>query len=86
MSEVSEMGQIVTAVYESGLLRPLHRLNLREREVVRLQILPAEASVVQSKVDAFLSLRGALADDEDFDRAVTMMEKAWQTWTAPVFA
>jgi len=80
------MGQVVTAVYEGGFLRPLHRLNLRERQVIRLQVLPAEASAVQSKMDAFLNLRGRLADDEGFDRAMTLMEKAWQTWTTPAFA
>lgn len=79
------MGQIVTAVYEGGLLRPLQRLNLREREVIRIQVLPAEDSTAKTKLDAFLNLRGALADDEDFDHAMTLMEKAWQTWTARVF-
>ena len=39
-------------------------------------------SYVQSKIDAFLNLRGRLADDKGFDRAMTLMEKAWQTWTA----
>ncbi len=34
----------VTAIYENGLLRPLTPLKLRERERVRLQILPAEES------------------------------------------
>jgi len=36
------MSEIVTAVYEKGLLRPLTPLNLRERQSVRLQVLPEE--------------------------------------------
>ena len=34
--------EVVTAVYENGLLRPLTPLNLRERQSVRLQVLPEE--------------------------------------------
>lgn len=33
------MGQMITARYEQGMLRPLERLNLGERETVRLWIL-----------------------------------------------
>lgn len=34
------MAEIVTAVYENGLLRPLEPLDLRERQRVRIQVLP----------------------------------------------
>ena len=34
------MTEIVTAVYENGLLRPLEPLDLRERQRVRIQVLP----------------------------------------------
>ena len=33
------MSQIVTAVYEKGVLRPLHPVNLRDRQQVHLQVL-----------------------------------------------
>jgi predicted DNA-binding antitoxin AbrB/MazE fold protein len=36
------MMEMVTAVYENGLLRPLRPLNLQERQMVRLQVLPEE--------------------------------------------
>ncbi len=36
------MGEIVTAVYEKGVLRPLQPLKLRERQTVRIQIVPEE--------------------------------------------
>ena len=44
------MAEIVTAVYENGVLRPLRPLNLRERQTVRLQIMPEEL-VIQEKLD-----------------------------------
>jgi predicted DNA-binding antitoxin AbrB/MazE fold protein len=37
------MTEIVTAVYEKGILRPLHAINLQERQKVRLQVLPEES-------------------------------------------
>ena len=36
------MAEIITAVYEKGMLRPLHPLDLREHQTVRLQIMPEE--------------------------------------------
>ena len=44
------MAEIVTAVYENGMLRPLQPLNLRERQMVRLQIVQEEP-VVQEEPD-----------------------------------
>ena len=37
------MTEIVTAVYEKGMLRPLQPLDLQERQRVRIQILPEAA-------------------------------------------
>jgi len=53
------MAEIVTAVYENGVLRPLRPLNLRERQTVRLQVLPEEPAdeiekVIQMLVEAGL--------------------------------
>ena len=54
------MAEIVTAVYENGVLRPLRPLNLREHQTVRLQVLPEEPArdeveeVIQSLVAAGL--------------------------------
>lgn len=36
------MSEVITAVYEKGVLRPLHPLNLREKQTVYIQVLPAE--------------------------------------------
>jgi len=53
------MFEIVTAVYENGVLRPLRLLNLRERQTVRIQVLPEEPTgeaeeVIQTLVQAGL--------------------------------
>jgi predicted DNA-binding antitoxin AbrB/MazE fold protein len=53
------MLEIVTAVYENGILRPLSPLNLRERQSVRLQIMPEEPTdeverVIRNLVEAGL--------------------------------
>lgn len=53
------MAEIVTAVYEKGVLRPLQPLNLEERQMVRLQVLPEETDnevedVIQALVEADL--------------------------------
>ena len=43
--------EIVTAVYEKGILRPLQPLNLRERQTVRIQVLPAGPDVSEEPGD-----------------------------------
>ena len=43
--------EIVTAVYEKGMLRPLQPLNLRERQMVRIQVLPEGPDVSEEPGD-----------------------------------
>ena len=43
--------EIVTAVYEKGILRPLQSLNLRERQTVRIQIVPEESVIQEEPAD-----------------------------------
>ena len=47
------MTEIVTAVYEKGILRPLQPLKLRERQTVRIQVLldDTQALIDDSGVD-----------------------------------
>ncbi len=44
------MTEIVTAVYEKGLLRPLQPLDLQERQLVRIQVLPEPADKVEKVI------------------------------------
>ena len=51
------MSEIITAVYEKGLLRPMTPLNLCENQTVRIQVLPAEPTdeeIVQILISAGL--------------------------------
>jgi predicted DNA-binding antitoxin AbrB/MazE fold protein len=44
------MSEIITAVYENGILRPLQPLNLHERQTVRIQLLSEEpADLVEAE-------------------------------------
>ena len=50
------MAEIVIAVYEKGILRPLSPLGLRERQTVRIQVMPdkvipAEETCATSEID-----------------------------------
>ncbi|MCK4315019.1 MAG: antitoxin family protein [Anaerolineae bacterium] len=45
------MVEIVTAVYEKGMLRPLQPLNLRERQRVRIRVVPEDSDVSKEPVD-----------------------------------
>ena len=44
------MTEIVTAMYEKGMLRPLQPLDLRERQLVRIQVLPDPADKVEKVI------------------------------------
>ncbi len=75
-----------------GLL-PRQALRLRRLEnrivVEKEQIAPEslrEQAVKNGRLERFLALRGALADDTAFDRAIEFLERAWQAWTPPVSA
>lgn len=52
------MPEIITAVYENGLLRPLERLSLREHQTVRLHVLSPQirvsATAARRKVSEFV--------------------------------
>ena len=50
------MAEIVTAVYENGMLRPLQPLNLRERQTVRLQIVQAEPVEDENESEAAIRI------------------------------
>ena len=59
-------------------------LKLREGDQVKA-IVNGE-TLRLARLDRFLKLRGMLADDDAFDRAMEWVDRAWQTWTTPVSA
>ncbi len=54
------MSEVITAVYEKGVLRPLHPLNLREKQTVYLQVLPAEPDDEAEEVIQLLVAAGLM--------------------------
>jgi predicted DNA-binding antitoxin AbrB/MazE fold protein len=46
------VAEIITAVYENGVLRPTRPLRLRDRETVRLQIVPDKAELAENEAEA----------------------------------
>jgi len=41
------MGEIIEAIYEKGILKPLRKLNLKEGEKVKLEIKESLADVIE---------------------------------------
>ena len=64
--------------------RLLAGLNLRDGDEVKVTV--DGQNLRLARLDQFLDLRGALANDEAFNRAVEFMERAWQEWTLPASA
>lgn len=62
----------------------LKRLRLQEGDEIKA-ILEGQ-TLRLSKLADFLSLSGALANDDGFDEAMEIVDKAWQTWTQPTSA
>jgi antitoxin component of MazEF toxin-antitoxin module len=59
-------------------------LNLREGEAIKAIV---EGETLRlARLSSFLSLRGVLADDDGFDRALEFIDRAWQSWTIPTSA
>jgi predicted DNA-binding antitoxin AbrB/MazE fold protein len=54
------MSEIVTAVYENGLLRPLSPLKLHEHQTVRLQVLPDKSVDEEEEAIQYLIATGIL--------------------------
>lgn len=59
----------------------MSELNLRDGDEVKALI---EGQTLRlAPLESFLALRGALADDEDFDAAINSLNQEWQLWTTP---
>lgn len=56
------------------------KLNLRDGDLVTPIL---EGNFLRlTRVDRFLALRGALADDEGFDQAMDEVRQQWATWAS----
>jgi antitoxin component of MazEF toxin-antitoxin module len=59
-------------------------LKLREGDAVKVIVEGQTLRV--ARLEAFLNLRGALADDEAFDHAMAEIDQGWNEWTLPASA
>jgi antitoxin component of MazEF toxin-antitoxin module len=56
----------------------LKELNLREGDEVKIMV--DNGALRLKKLDAFLRLRGVMANNKGFDEAIEYLDKAWQAW------
>jgi antitoxin component of MazEF toxin-antitoxin module len=62
----------------------MESLNLQEGETIKAII---EGQTLRlARLEAFLNLRGSLADDDEFDEAVESLQNSWNSWTYPTSA
>ncbi len=54
------MSEVITAIYEKGVLRPLQPLDLREQQTVYLQLLPTQPTNEAEEVIQLLVAAGLL--------------------------
>jgi len=75
------MTVIVKSTNEDVIALPIwlmKLLKLREGDKIKTVI---EGQMVRlTPLDKFLSLRGALRDDKDFDAAIESLNQGWQSW------
>lgn len=75
------MSTVVKSTNENIISMPnwlMSMLNLRDGDEVKA-IVEGERLRLAS-LNKFLALQGALRDDEAFDQAMELIEKAWQEW------
>ncbi|OIO96390.1 MAG: hypothetical protein AUK03_04030 [Anaerolineae bacterium CG2_30_64_16] len=69
------MLEVVTAVYEKGVLRPLSPVPLRERQTVRLQILPEEPEDEAEQIIQKLANAGILTLPPGYSSVTPLSER-----------
>ncbi len=62
-------------------VRLMDALGLQDGDLVQARV--DHQALRLARLGRFLELRGALADDEEFDRAMDLLDKAWEIWSPP---
>jgi antitoxin component of MazEF toxin-antitoxin module len=76
------MTVIVRSATDDAITIPLRLMNaLKLREGDEVKAIVDGETLRLAHLDRFLSLRGALANDDGFDEALKANEQGWQTWT-----
>jgi predicted DNA-binding antitoxin AbrB/MazE fold protein len=74
----SAMTEMITAIYEKGVLRPLQPLHLRERQQVRIQVVVDNASDPVEIVLAGLAQEGVLTPPQRYSDVTPLSEQERQ--------
>jgi len=81
------MTKIITSSDEDKIAIParlMALLHLREGDEVKAFVEGERLRL--TRLDKFLSLRGTLAEDEDFDRAIEQLNQSWKEWESQTSA
>jgi predicted DNA-binding antitoxin AbrB/MazE fold protein len=75
------MPEIITAIYENGVLRPLSPLPLQEHQTVRLQVLPEESVTELERITQSLATAGLITPPPCRSDFESVSEEAWRELT-----
>lgn len=81
------MARIVRSSEHEEIVIPaslMSELKLRDGDSVKAIVDGESLRLV--RLDRFLSLRGVLADDEDFEQAIKLLVQSWDAWKPPASA
>jgi predicted DNA-binding antitoxin AbrB/MazE fold protein len=75
------MPEIITAIYENGVLRPLSPLPLQEHQTVRIQVLPEDSGDEVERITQSLATTGLLTPPPHRSDVELVSEATWSELT-----
>ena len=81
MTGTAKMSEIITAVYEHGVLRPQHPLGLTNGQTVQLQVLSSESTLSGSESIQSLVEAGVITPPPHRSDVELVSEEAWRELT-----
>jgi predicted DNA-binding antitoxin AbrB/MazE fold protein len=72
------MTEIITAIYENGVLRPLSPLPLQEHQTVRIQVLPEDSAAELKRITQSLATAGLITPPPCGSDLKPVSEEAWR--------
>lgn len=75
------MPEIITAIYENGVLRPLSPLSLQEHQTVRIQVLPEDSVAELDRITQSLATAGLITPPPCQSNVEPVSEDAWRELT-----
>ena len=75
------MPEIITAIYENGVLRPLSPLPLQEHQTVRIQVLPEDSAAELERITQSLATTELITPPPCRSDVEPVSEDAWRELT-----